>query len=375
MKKLLVVLLVVLCAFPYADVRAEVQVSAKSAVVINAATGNILFQKNANEKLPMASTTKIMTALILAEQPDLTKTIVTTAEMVTVEGSSMGLLPGDTVSFYALLCGMLLASGNDAANTTAIVLSGSIEKFAELMNQKAKEIGMLNTNFVTPSGLDDENHYSTAYDMALLAKYALNNEKFAEVAASVSKTVSYGNPPYKRTLTNHNKLLKIYDGAVGVKTGFTKKSGRCLVSAAERDSGRIIAVTLNAPDDWDDHTNMLNFGFSLLEPLKGGELELKVVGSTVDTVKVCYDAPEVALTQQEFADIKTTFFMPRFVYGKVEKGSTVGRYTIQCGGNIICEGELKALEGCEMGIYNSVSNYEFFKVLERLFLFNKDYKR
>ncbi len=373
MKRFLVVLLVLLCAFPYTKAQAEIYVSAKAAVAINAATGNVLFQKNANEKLPMASTTKIMTALILAEQPDLNKNIVTTAEMVTVEGSSMGLLPGDTVSLYGLLCGLLLASGNDAANTAAIVISGSTEKFAELMNKRAKEIGMNNTNFVTPSGLDADNHYSTAYDMALLARCALRNEKFAEVAASATKTVSYGNPPYKRTLTNHNKLLKLYDGAIGVKTGFTKKSGRCLVSAAERDGGRVIAVTLNAPDDWDDHTKMLDLSFSVLKPLKGGKASLSVVGGTADIIDVCYDAPKVALTEQEFAEVETTLFMPRFVYGKVEKGSIVGRYTICYGGNVIYEGELKAIEGCEIRQCDAVSQYGFFKVFKKLLSFNKNY--
>ncbi len=373
MKKFFVVLLVLLCALPQMNVSADVEVSAKAAVVINASTGNILFQKNASEKLPMASTTKIMTALILAEQPDLTKEIVTTAEMVTVEGSSMGLLPGDTVSLYALLCGMLLASGNDAANTVAITLAGSTEKFAELMNKKAKEIGMLNTNFVTPSGLDDQNHYSTAYDMALLAKYALKNETFAEVAASSSKTVRYGNPPYNRTLTNHNKLLKMYDGAVGVKTGFTKKSGRCLVSAAERDCGKVIAVTLNAPNDWDDHIKMLDFGLSQLLPLKGGELKIPLVGGECDSVNVSYDAPNIALTEQELAFCEYVILIPKFIYGGIEKGSLVGQYIVKYNGNIIYKGELTALEGCEEKQSDAVNNYIFLDVLKKLLLFNKNY--
>jgi len=189
----------------------NLSVSAKAAVLICMDTGEILFQKSATQKLPMASTTKIMTSLILAEQPDLSKTVKVTKKMVAVEGSSMGLLDGDTVSYRDLLYGMLLASGNDAANTTAYVLGGGIEGFAKIMNERAKQIGLKNTNFVTPSGLDDESHYTTAYDLALLTSVALKNTAFYTACSSKQAVLYYGNPPYKRTLTNHNKLLGNYD--------------------------------------------------------------------------------------------------------------------------------------------------------------------
>ena len=195
--------------------------SAKAAIVINGITGEVIYEHNANERLPMASTTKIMTALILAEQEDLSKEISCTKEMVTVEGSSMGLLVGDRVTYHDLLYGMLLASGNDAANTTAISIGGSVQKFADIMNEKAKELNLNNTHFVTPSGLDAEGHFTTAHDLALLAAYALKNEEFKKAASSYTARLCYGNPPYQRTLTNHNKLLKSYNGLVGVKTGFT----------------------------------------------------------------------------------------------------------------------------------------------------------
>ena len=185
----------------------NITVSAKSAIVMCMDTNEVLLEKSAMLKLPMASTTKIMTALILAEQPDLSKTVKVTKQMVTVEGSSMGLLEGDAVSYRDLLYGMLLASGNDAANTTAYVIGGSIKGFAKIMNQKAAELGLKNTSFVTPSGLDDENHYTTAYDLALLASAALKNKVFREACSSKIATLYYGNPPYRRTLTNHNKLL------------------------------------------------------------------------------------------------------------------------------------------------------------------------
>ena len=190
-------------------------VSAASAILIKADTGDILMEKNAYARMPMASTTKIMTALLVAERGNLEDTLVTTREMVTVEGSSMGLQAGDTVSYHDLLYGMLLASGNDAANTAAIAIGGSLTGFADLMNQKAAELGLTSTHFVTPSGLDDPDHYTTAYDLARLAAYAMENPDFAAAASSKTANLCYGNPPYKRTLSNHHKLLNRYEGCLG----------------------------------------------------------------------------------------------------------------------------------------------------------------
>ena len=213
------VLIIIIVSLPITV--SALDVSAKAAVVICGDTGEVLFSKSHNERLPMASTTKIMTGLLLCEYGNLDREITVTAEMVRVEGSSMGLLVGDKVTLHDLLYGLMLASGNDAANTIAIVVAGSIGDFAELMNRKAKEIGLKDTNFVTPSGLDDENHYTSAYDLAMLTKYAMQNEDFAKAVGSKSAVLNYGNPPYRRTLINHNKLLKSVDGCVGVKTGFT----------------------------------------------------------------------------------------------------------------------------------------------------------
>ena len=269
--------------------------SAKSAIVLNGDTKEVIFEENSTAQLPMASTTKIMTALLLCENGNLDKEITVTAEMLRVEGSSMGLLAGDKVTLRDLLYGMMLASGNDAANVTAYVLGGTVDGFVKKMNQKAEELGLLNTHFDTPSGLDGETHYTTAYDLGLLACYAMQNEEFYKAASSESATLCYGNPPYKRTLTNHNKLLKTFDGAVGVKTGFTKKSGRCLVSAAKRDGKFVIAVTLCDPNDWQDHKTLLNLGLHSLsvteiEPEKesypltviGGEENIDILSTSQD---------------------------------------------------------------------------------------------
>ena len=265
--KCLVVILSITLSFVWLPIPESnaISTSAKAFCVMCADTGEVLASSNAHLRLSMASTTKIMTALILAELNTLDKEIVTTKEMVTVEGSSMGLLEGDSISYYELLVGMLLASGNDAANTTAIAVSGSVEAFAKLMNKRANEIGMKNTNFVTPSGLDDDEHYSTAFDMSLLACEALKNDTIRNIVSQKKITISYGNPPYQRTLYNHNKLLGSYEYCIGVKTGFTKKSGRCLVSAAEMDNCRVVAVTLNNPNDWSDHEALLDYGLSELK--------------------------------------------------------------------------------------------------------------
>lgn len=194
-------------------------VSAECAVLMSVQTGEILFAKNAHERHSMASTTKIMTSLLAVEQYTPGRTIRVKNSMLKVEGTSMGLLDGDTVTLEGLIYGMLLQSGNDAANVTAITLGGSVEKFAEMMNSRAKEIGMKSTNFVTASGLDDENHYSTAYDMALLGCEAVKNPEFLNVCSDQKAVVSYGNPPYDRTLTNHNRLLYSFEGTVGDVVG------------------------------------------------------------------------------------------------------------------------------------------------------------
>jgi len=307
----------------------NVSISAKSAVVMCMDTNEVLYAKSAEQKLPMASTTKIMTALILAEQPDLSKSVKVTKQMVTVEGSSMGLLEGDTVSYRDLLYGMLLASGNDAANTVAYVLGGSIKGFAKIMNQKAKDIGMKNTSFVTPSGLDDENHYTTAYDMALLTSVALKNTAFRTACSSKQATLYYGNPPYRRTLTNHNKLLGNYEGLIGVKTGFTKKSGRCLVTAAQRDGKSVIAVTLNAPDDWNDHRALLDFGFSntVVAEYSNCDLDdtLPVICGDADLVRIKYNDAKICLSKKSENKIKSKILLPKFVYAPLSAGETVGR--------------------------------------------------
>ena len=330
------------------------EVSAQSAVVLTADTGAVLFEKDGHTPRPVASTTKIMTALLALEaaQEQGDPLVDITQEMVAVEGSSMGLQAGDSISLTGLAAGMLLASGNDAANAAALCLDGSLESFAARMNQRAAALGMEDTHFVTPSGLDGEDaqglgHLSTAYDMALLARAALENQAFRQLCSSPSLAVEFAEPVKRVTYTNHNKLLTQYPGCVGVKTGFTKEAGRCLVSAAERDGALLIAVTLNAPNDWQDHTALLDYGFSQVEPyqLAGGDVRLTVpvVGSPVEVVSLRgSNGGEVTLPLGQGAQVERVVHVPKFLYAPVEAGEQVGEICWYLEGQLLGSAPLTA---------------------------------
>lgn len=330
------------------------EVSAQSAVVLTADTGAVLFEKDGHTPRPVASTTKIMTALLALEaaQEQGDPLVDITQEMVAVEGSSMGLQAGDSISLTGLAAGMLLASGNDAANAAALYLDGSLESFAARMNQRAAALGMEDTHFVTPSGLDGEDaqglgHLSTAYDMALLARAALENQAFRQLCSSPSLAVEFAEPVKRVTYTNHNKLLAQYQGCVGVKTGFTKEAGRCLVSAAERDGALLIAVTLNAPNDWQDHTALLDYGFSQMEPyqLAGGDVRLTVpvVGSPEEAVSLRgSNGGEVTLPLGQGAQVERVVHAPKFLYAPVEAGEQVGEICWYLEGQLLGSAPLTA---------------------------------
>ncbi len=308
---------------------AEPTVSAESAVVMNACTGEVVFSKNPYEKRGMASTTKIMTSLIALESKKLNKTITVIKQDVSVEGTSIYLKEGDKITLETLVKGMLLESGNDAANVTARALGGSKEGFAALMNNKARELGMFSTNFVNPSGLTEDGHYSTAYDMALLGSAAIRNKRFKEICSVDRLSVSYGAEQAERTFYNHNKFLNMFDGAFGIKTGFTKASGRCLVTAAQRDGVIYVAVTLNAPNDWNDHIRMMNFAFDNTT-VNYAECDLSgvsvaVVGSGKKSLNVELATPLKFHSVKKYDDYETVIYLPRFVYAGVKKGDVSGR--------------------------------------------------
>ena len=236
-------------------------VSAQACVLIDAKSGAVLYEKNSSARLPMASTTKIMTALVVLEHMSCEQEVIVSKESTLIEGSSIYLKENEKITVENLLYGLLLESGNDAAYTLALACSGSVENFTLLMNEYAKQMGLKDTNFSNPHGLSDENHFTTAYELAFITSTAMKNEKFRKIVSTKKYVCSSQDGSYNRYFFNHNKLLKSYNGAIGVKTGYTKAAGRCLVSAAQRNDEMFIVVTLNDPNDWRDHENLLEYGF------------------------------------------------------------------------------------------------------------------
>lgn len=352
----------------------NIEVSAKSAVVISADTGEIVYSKNCSEKLPMASTTKIMSALLCLESGDLYEPFTVDSDAIRVEGSSMGLQEGDIVTKYALACGMLLPSGNDSANATAVKIAGSIEGFAELMNDRAKELGLSRTYFVTPSGLEGEGHGSSAEDMAILTAEALKNDLFREICSSPTMKLEYGNPPYTRWLKNTNKLLTMYDGTYGVKTGFTDEAGRCLVSACEREGKRLICVTLNAPDDWNDHMKLYDSCFEKVKTQALSvpcEMYVKLAGSHKDILPVTTgdEMGDFTVYQRNTADFTYTIASPPFIYAPVKAGDVAGELIISDKGR---ELERITLYASEDADYKSAETKSEKSKLKKIILKVKD---
>lgn len=343
----------------------ELSLSAKSAILINALTNEVIYEKNAYEKRGMASTTKIMTALLTIEKGNLHKTCVAKDEDVRIEGTSIGLKEGDRITLETLVQGMLLESGNDAANVSARVIGKSRKKFVSLMNQKAKEIGMENTCFKNPSGLTEEGHFSTAYDMALLGSFAIKNKQFRDICSLSSIRVSYGNPEYQRTFKNHNKLLNSVEGAFGIKTGFTKASGRCLVSAAERDGVTLIAVTLSAPDDWNDHKKLFEYGFEKVKiyemDFDTEKIEFDVVGSDNKKIDVKLKNKLTYTSIDEEKNPETVVLCDKFLYSGVKKGDRVGCVKVFSeNGKYLCESDLVSTENAPMNFTEKEKEMSFF---------------
>jgi D-alanyl-D-alanine carboxypeptidase/D-alanyl-D-alanine carboxypeptidase (penicillin-binding protein 5/6) len=344
-------------------------VSAKSSILIEAATGRVIFGKREYDKLPVASTTKILTTILMLESGNLDTEFLMGPEIL-VEGSTMGLLEGDLVSKLDLCYGMMLPSGNDAANATAYILGGGTAGFSELMNAKAAKIGMNDSHFVTPSGLHASNHYSTAYDMALLTRYALTNPDFAEICATESIKLDYDNPPYKRWLSNSNKLLSLYDGCIGVKTGFTDEAGRCLISAAERGGVKLICVTLDAPNDWSDHKNLLDYGFSIVKPIETafdiGDIKASVVGGDSDNVDIKLSRnPLLTSINGEVPETVCRICLPTFSYAPVSSGQILGRAEFISGNAIVDTVDLVA--DCDVKIVTRKQPKPLYYIIIDLF--------
>lgn len=280
MKKIL--FFICLMLFVVFNVSAEgvTSLSAQSAVLIEQSTGRVLFDKNCEKRMKPASTTKILTAICALEYGNLDDIVTVSKNAACQEGSSMYLNEGEKIKLEDLIYGLMLNSGNDAAVAIAEYISKDTIKFSKLMNEKAVDIGAYNSNFVTPNGLDDENHYVTAKDLALITASALENEKFCEIVKTRNKVITTENGN-KKYLTNHNKMLSLYNGCIGVKTGFTKASGRTLVTASDNNGIKLIAVTLNASDDWNDHKKLLDFGNSRVRKINILDKEKEVFDAVV----------------------------------------------------------------------------------------------
>ncbi len=310
-------------------------VAAQSAVLIEAESGEVVWSKNMHAVLPMASTTKTMTALVALELASPDTVITVDAAAVGVEGSSVYLCEGEQLTLEELLYALMLESANDAAVAIAIGLSGSVEAFADEMNRKVAEMGLLSTHFVNPHGLDDDAHFTSAYELALIAREALKNDLLREIVSTRRKTIPHASADSTRLLVNHNKLLRTYEDCIGVKTGFTKHSGRCLISAAERDGVRLIAVTLNDPDDWKDHTALLDYGFTqyrsvTLTETDGTQYSLSVVGGTAESVLLSVRERLSVTLPVGHGEIRCVIEAPRFAYAPVQNGEILGRAVFLC---------------------------------------------
>ncbi len=325
----------------------EQEVRAEAAVVMDADNGRLLYAQNPDKRLANASTTKIMTALLTLEEPEQDRYFTVDPDAIRVEGTTMGLQPGDSVTLHQLAAGMLLPSGNDAAGAAAVEIAGSEEAFVRRMNRRAEELGLTNTQYRNPSGLDAPGHYSSARDLATLAAHALENEDFADIVSQQEMRMAFGNPPYNRSIYTTNKLLERYPPAIGVKTGYTEDAGLCLVTAAEQDGTRLIVVTLNGKDDVNTHRQLYEHFFPLLArvDLSGftDDLFVPVTGGVREQVQAVPAAePRAALLEWEYDTLVREVELPRFVYAPVQAGQVLGEIRLLSGDKVVWQSTLVA---------------------------------
>lgn len=376
MKKAVSIFMSVLFVFLFpvyvnADEKQTASVSAEAYVLYCVDNGEVINSKNENKKMKPASTTKIMTSLLALEEASSCNKKVKFTDKMSAEGSSMYLKIGDVVTLKDLASGMMMASGNDAANAAALTISGNIEKFSDRMNARAKQIGMKNTHFVTASGLDDENHYSTAYDMALLMTYALENEDFAKLTSQKSAAVEFIEPDSKKTsYSNHNRLLSLYKYCIGGKTGYTMAAGRCLVSAARKDGLTLVCVTLNDRNDWNDHIALYNSGFEKYSCYKSEDTEffadVPCVGGICDSVTASGGSNASIVVKSEDKDkIKRTVYLDSFLYAPIKKNKKIGRIEYTLGGKLILKNDIVAVDNVD----SKKENKNIFTIIKDLFTY------
>ncbi|MDR3593052.1 MAG: D-alanyl-D-alanine carboxypeptidase [Negativicutes bacterium] len=305
-------------------------IAAKSAIVIEATTGKVLYSKNADERRYPASTTKMMTLIVALEQGNLNDMVTASPNAANTEGSSLWLQPGEKLKMLDMLYGMMLISGNDATVAIAEHIAGSVDNFARRMTEKAHAIGALNTNFTNSSGLPDTSHYSTAADLAKIAAYGYKNPLFAKIVSTQHTIIPWPGKDHDRDLYNENKLLWLYDGANGVKTGYTDAAGRCLVSGAKRGGIQMVAVVLDSDRMWDDSMRLLDLANSQLQPvrlLSQGDIlkTVRVDDSKTDTVRlVATSDVTVAVSDDDKDQFSTVVVAPNRVDAPVTAGKKLG---------------------------------------------------
>lgn len=313
-------------------------ISSNSAIIMDQESGRILYSKNINEKRPMASTTKIMTAIVAIENGDLEDVVAISKEASETEGSSIWLGENEKLTLEDLLYGLLLRSGNDAAFAIAeYVGHGDIEKFIDIMNKKAKSLEALHTSFVNPHGLDHQEHYTTAYDLAKISAYAMNNNMFKTIVSTKKKTIPWDGSEWNRSLHNTNKMLWNYEGANGIKTGYTSKAGKCLVSSASKNNMQLISVVLQSNDIWSDSKAILDYSFDTYKPyaiVKKDEYlkSIQVLNGAKEIINVyCADDIVIPLSEGEEKSVKVELSIPDQIEAPIQKEQIIGNVDVFVG--------------------------------------------
>lgn len=354
MKKLLMGLLMgvaCLLVLPGAARGEQVSTSAVGCVIIDADSGRVLLEHNAHQALPMASTTKVMTALLAIERGNLTDEVTCSRNAFGVPGTSIYLSEGETLTLEEMLYGLMMASGNDAATAIAEHIGGTVQDFCALMTERARELGCENTVFLTPHGLPCEGHYTTCCDLALIAREAMTHPVFRQIVSTSRAKIPWEGRDYDRVLNNKNRLLTTYEGATGIKTGYTKAAGRCLVFGAERNGLEIIGVVLNCYDWFDEAARLMNLAFERYESQTmlqaGDEVALLPVHAGYQAcVSVCPEGdlkaavPMNALPQVEI-------ILPEQVEAPVAQGDVLGAARMMLNGEVLAEVKLVAAESVQ----------------------------
>jgi len=356
--------------------------NSKNIVVLDRKTLSVLYEKNAYEKVAMASTTKIMTCIIILENCSLDDIVTVSKKAASVHGSTLGLVTDMKISVLDLLYGLMLRSGNDCAISLAEHLSGTVENFSVLMNQKAKELGLNNTNFVTPHGLDDENHYTTAYELAILTDYALKNEQFRNIVSTKTHTISFNGG--NRTISNTNELLGNLEGIYGVKTGFTFEAGRCLVSACKRDSLDIIVVVLGANTksirtkdsaslinyilntyNYIDVSSTINDSFNQYLPLFEKNCLLKKTRTSPILKLQQLENYKFPLPINDALELNTKIYTVSSMSPSTNQGSKIGTLELYNGNSLLCTADITL----DNELIKNSSLYYFNLIIRNLFVF------